>query len=47
MTHRRVLDRLLKEKGVGMEMKGGWDDGVRRKLVERWHVQVGESSPRC
>ena len=38
VTHRRVLDRLLKEKGID---EAAWGDDVRRELVERWHVQIG------
>jgi 2-haloalkanoic acid dehalogenase type II len=37
ITHRRVLDRLLSEKGVGYEV---WDGEVRERLVKKWHVQV-------
>ncbi|KAF2180365.1 HAD-like protein [Zopfia rhizophila CBS 207.26] len=37
LTHRRVLDSLLKERGIGLEI---WDDGVRSALVRQWHLQV-------
>jgi FMN phosphatase YigB (HAD superfamily) len=40
VTHRRVLDRLLHEKGVNLSM---WNDEVRQKLVDQWHKQIGES----
>jgi hypothetical protein len=40
VTHRRVLDRLLHEKGVDLSM---WNDEVRQKLVDQWHKQIGES----
>lgn len=38
VTHRRVLDQLLEERGVGLQQ---WDDGVRKGLVDSWHVQKG------
>ncbi|KAF2730710.1 HAD-like protein [Polyplosphaeria fusca] len=37
VTHRRVLDRLLEERGVGHD---SWDDGVRNQLVDQWHLQT-------
>ncbi|KAH7075080.1 haloacid dehalogenase [Paraphoma chrysanthemicola] len=37
VTHRRVLDRLLLDRGIGLDV---WDDDVRVKLVQQWHVQV-------
>ncbi|KAJ4292728.1 hypothetical protein N0V90_009391 [Kalmusia sp. IMI 367209] len=37
ITHRRVLDRLLTEKGIDLDT---WDDSVRGKLVHQWHVQT-------
>jgi hypothetical protein len=40
VTHRRVLDRILHEKGIDLSM---WNDEVRRKLVDQWHKQIGES----
>lgn len=39
VTHRRVLDRLLDERRVDLSV---WDDGVRRKLVDGWHIQIGQ-----
>jgi len=46
VTHRRVLDRLLGEKGVGngnesVSRGEGWNDEVRGELVRAWHQQVG------
>ena len=38
VTHRRVLDRLLQERGVDSQT---WDDEVRDKLVQQWHNQIG------
>lgn len=38
VTHRRVLDRLLEERGVGLDT-GGWDEEVRNMLVQQWHNQ--------
>jgi len=38
VTHRRVLDRLLEEKGFDQTI---WGEIVRRELVERWYVQIG------
>ena len=38
VTHRRVLDGLLEERGVGLQQ---WDDGVRKGLVDSWHIQKG------
>lgn len=35
ITHRRVLDSLLSDKGLV------WEDEVRDKLVARWHNQKG------
>ena len=40
VTHRRVLDRLLEEPGVGVD---AWNEGVRKRLVEGWHHQRGGS----
>jgi hypothetical protein len=40
VTHRRVLDRLLHEKGIDLSK---WNEEVRRKLVDQWHEQIGES----
>lgn len=37
LTHRRVLDRLLEERGIGI---GHWDNDVRNELVDRWHRQT-------
>jgi 2-haloalkanoic acid dehalogenase type II len=37
VTHRRVLDKLLEEKGVDIVC---WDDSVRDKLVRQWHNQT-------
>lgn len=36
ITHRRVLNWLLLARGVTPAM---WDDSVRDKLVQTWHVQ--------
>lgn len=36
VTHRRVLDRLLEQLGIGPD---SWDGSVRSKLVHQWHVQ--------
>ncbi|KAF2246412.1 HAD-like protein [Trematosphaeria pertusa] len=36
VTHRRVLDRLLKERGIGLDF---WDAAVRDQLVHQWHLQ--------
>lgn len=36
ITHRRVLDRLLEEKGINLDT---WDESIREKLVHQWHVQ--------
>lgn len=38
VTHRRVLDRLLEERGVDFML---WDDKVRNLLVDHWHSQIG------
>jgi hypothetical protein len=38
ITHRRVLDHLLKERGVDYML---WDDEVRSLLVDHWHSQMG------
>lgn len=38
VTHRRVLDRLLAERGIGLEECG---DGDRSALVRSWHWQLG------
>lgn len=38
VTHRRVLDRLLEERGVDFVL---WDDEVRDLLVDQWHQQNG------
>ena len=38
ITHRRVLDGLLEERGVGLQKR---DEGVRKGLVDSWHVQKG------
>ncbi|KAF2648266.1 HAD-like protein [Lophiostoma macrostomum CBS 122681] len=37
ITHRRVLDRLLSEQGVGLEH---WDSALRDRLVAQWHIQT-------
>jgi 2-haloalkanoic acid dehalogenase type II len=39
ITHRRVLDQLLTEKGIGLD-DDGWGSQMREKLVQQWHVQV-------
>ncbi|KAF2638286.1 haloacid dehalogenase [Massarina eburnea CBS 473.64] len=36
VTHRRVLDRLLEERGINLET---WDNSLREKLVHQWHIQ--------
>ena len=36
ITHRRVLNRLLLDKGV---TPSHWDDDVRKRLVHAWHEQ--------
>ncbi|KAG7442822.1 haloacid dehalogenase [Guyanagaster necrorhizus] len=36
VTHRRVLDRILSERNVGMEF---WDEETRNDLVRSWHIQ--------
>ena len=41
VTHRRVLDQLLEERGVSMDQ---WDGEVRGRLVESWHKQKGWSA---
>jgi len=38
ITHRRVLDQLLEERGFGYE---SWSEGARREMVARWHEQKG------
>ena len=38
VIHRRVLDRLLEDSGVGLQE---WDEGVRTGLVGSWHTQTG------
>lgn len=38
VTHRRVLNWLLLAKGV---RPAQWDDSVRNRLVQAWHVQQG------
>ncbi|BGP15019.1 hypothetical protein JCM10213_002836 [Rhodosporidiobolus nylandii] len=38
VTHRRVLDRLLEEKGLGE----GCGERTRQKLVLQWHKQIGQ-----
>ncbi|ORY47187.1 haloacid dehalogenase [Leucosporidium creatinivorum] len=37
LTHRRVLDRLLEERGIGMD---GWGEQEREALVKAWHTQT-------
>ncbi|KAL1612862.1 hypothetical protein SLS60_001092 [Paraconiothyrium brasiliense] len=37
ITHRRVLDRMLKEQGIDQDT---WDDSVRDMLVQQWHIQT-------
>jgi 2-haloalkanoic acid dehalogenase type II len=36
ITHRRVLDRLLDERSIGLDM---WPTELRAKLVKQWHNQ--------
>ncbi len=38
ITHRRALDRLLSARGVDLTM---WGEEVRQKLVNQWHIQIG------
>jgi hypothetical protein len=40
ITHRRVLDRLLEERGIDCML---WDNEVRNLLVDHWHSQIGSS----
>ncbi len=42
IVHREVLDRLLLERGVGMDI---WDVLVREKLVSAWHHQLRQLVP--
>ncbi|CAI6339478.1 unnamed protein product [Periconia digitata] len=35
-THRRILDRLLAARGIGLD---AWDESVRNTLVAKWHSQ--------
>ncbi|KZV87131.1 HAD-like protein [Exidia glandulosa HHB12029] len=37
VTHRRVLDRLLGERGISI---AEWDDAERHRLVRAWHEQT-------
>jgi 2-haloalkanoic acid dehalogenase type II len=37
VAHRRVLDRLLDDRGIGLDT---WDDHVRNSLVHQWHIQT-------
>lgn len=37
VTHRRVLDRLLAERGIDLDT---WDHVIREQLVHQWHVQT-------
>ncbi|KAJ6610502.1 HAD-like domain-containing protein [Mycena sp. CBHHK59/15] len=37
VTHRRVLDSLLEDAGVGYKV---WDNKIRRGLVHSWHIQT-------
>jgi 2-haloalkanoic acid dehalogenase type II len=36
VTHRRVLDRLLLDRGITIDV---WDESARIQLVRQWHVQ--------
>ncbi|KAF1955284.1 HAD-like protein [Byssothecium circinans] len=36
ITHRRVLDRLLDDRGIGLDT---WDESLCATLVHQWHVQ--------
>ncbi|KAJ7326387.1 HAD-like domain-containing protein [Mycena albidolilacea] len=40
ITHRRVLDTLLKEAGISLNV---WGDGVRQNLVDSWHHQTAKA----
>ncbi|KAH7064392.1 haloacid dehalogenase [Paraphoma chrysanthemicola] len=37
ITHRRVLDRLLLDRSIGLDV---WNDDMRVRLVQQWHVQT-------
>lgn len=37
ITHRRVLDRLLSERNIGMD--SAWDEETRNDIVRSWHIQ--------
>ncbi|KAI5475021.1 haloacid dehalogenase [Pseudohyphozyma bogoriensis] len=39
VTHRRTLDKLLEERGAGMDV---WGENFRNELVQAWHKQSGE-----
>ncbi|KAJ4001954.1 haloacid dehalogenase [Lentinula boryana] len=39
ITHRRVLDQLLSEKGALVNMSDVWGNDIRAKLVQSWHHQ--------
>ncbi|KAK0469127.1 haloacid dehalogenase [Desarmillaria tabescens] len=36
VTHRRVLDRILLERKIGMDF---WDEETRNDMVQSWHIQ--------
>lgn len=36
VTHRRILDLLFEERGIGLDQ---WSEPMRQELVRRWHVQ--------
>jgi 2-haloalkanoic acid dehalogenase type II len=36
VTHRRVLNRLLQEWGIGLDV---WNEDARSRLVHQWHIQ--------
>jgi 2-haloacid dehalogenase len=42
LTHRRLLDILFDERGIGFDQ---WNESMRQELVRRWHFQKGTS--RC
>jgi FMN phosphatase YigB (HAD superfamily) len=41
ITHRRVLDELFEERGIGLDE---WNESMRQELVQRWHCQHGAST---
>lgn len=41
ITHRKVLDHLLEERGLS------WSEEARVEMVRRWHSQKGEMNSCC